>query len=164
MDAAPPTPATVLDRIAALANAIGAAALVAVAAVQGWQVLGRYLLNDSPSWTEPLSAVLLCTAMSCGAAVMVHRQAHFGFSLLRDAAPPRLRRVLVALVDAVVAALGLLLAVGAATLAVDGWSVALAGVALPQGTPFVPLALGGALMAVFAAAGGITRWRAEVHS
>lgn len=160
MDTSPPAPASVLDRIAAVANAIGAAALAAVAAVQGWQVLGRYLLNDSPSWTEPLSAVLLCTAMSSGAAVMVHRQAHFGFSLLRDAAPPRLRRALVALVDAVVAALGVALALGAAALAADGWSVTLAGVALPQGAPFVPLAVGGGLMALFAAAGGVARWRA----
>jgi TRAP-type C4-dicarboxylate transport system permease small subunit len=159
MEAAQPQSPSPLDRVAAAANGIGAAALAAVAAVQGWQVLGRYLLNDSPSWTEPLSALLLCTAMSCGAAVMVHRQAHFGFSLLRDAAPPKLRRVLVALVDVVVAAIGAALAVGATVLAIDGWSVSLAGVALPQGSPFVPLALGGALMGVFAGAGGIARWR-----
>jgi TRAP-type C4-dicarboxylate transport system permease small subunit len=159
MDTTPDTPPRPLDRLAAAVNAIGAIALAAVAAVQAWQVIARYGFNDSPSWTEPVSAVLLCTAMSCGAAVMVHRQAHFGFGLLRDAAPPALRRALEVTSDAIVGSLGLLLAGGAAVLAADGWDVSLAGVALPQGAPFVPLAFGGLLLAVFAFAAAAARLR-----
>jgi TRAP-type C4-dicarboxylate transport system permease small subunit len=161
MDATPTSPDRPLDRLATVVNAVGAIALAAVAAVQAWQVLARYVFNDSPSWTEPVSAILLCTAMSCGGAVMVHRQAHFNFSLLRDAAPAGARRALQILGDVVVGALGLLIAAQAALLAADGWDVSLAGVALPQGTPFVPLACGGLLLAVFAFAAAAGRLHRE---
>jgi TRAP-type C4-dicarboxylate transport system permease small subunit len=146
-------PGNLLDRVAAGVNAIGALALVGVVVVQFWQVVARYVLNDSPSWSEPVSTLLLCTAMSAGAAVMVHRRAHFGFVLLRDAAPAALRRVLGLAGDLLVAAMGLAIAAWGARLAADGWAVDVAGAALPQGSFFVPLACGGVLIALFALAG-----------
>ena len=44
-----------------------------------------------------------------------------------------------------------------AMLLIDGWSVRMAGAPLPQGLPFLPLALGGVLMAVFALERLLTR-------
>lgn len=153
MSAETPTPRGPLDRLATAVNAAGALALVGVVGVQFWQVVARYVLNDSPSWSEPVSTLLLCTAMSAGAAVMVHRRAHFGFVLLRDAAPPPLRRALGIAGDLLVAAMGLAIAAWGARLAADAWSVEVAGAALPQGGYFVPLACGGVLIALFALAG-----------
>nr|MBP8908295.1 TRAP transporter small permease [Pseudoxanthomonas sp.] len=40
-----------------------AIALVGLVLVQSWQVFTRYVLNDSPSWTEPVTLLLLATAM-----------------------------------------------------------------------------------------------------
>ena len=48
-----PVTSTTLDRVSILANRVGAAALFGVVLVQPWQVFARYVLNASPSWTEP---------------------------------------------------------------------------------------------------------------
>jgi TRAP-type C4-dicarboxylate transport system permease small subunit len=141
-----------LPRSARLALLVAGTALVVLAAVQAWQVIARYLLNDSPGWTEPLSLLLLNTAMSLGAAAAVHQRAHFGFPLLVHMAPAPLRRVLEALSSLLIAGLGTTLAIGGVTLLVDGWSVRMAGTVLPQGLLFLPLSVGGALMAIFALA------------
>ena len=53
----------VLDSIAAVVIAIAAIALVGLVLVQSWQVFTRYVLNDSPSCTEPVTLLLLATAM-----------------------------------------------------------------------------------------------------
>ena len=144
------TPRHPLDRLAWLATAIAAAALVGLVAVQGWQVLARYVLNDSPSWTEPATLLLLSTAMSLGAAAGVHGDRHFSFPLLANAASPTLRRALAALSAAVIAGIGSCLALGAGRLFLDALDIRAAGAPWPQGSAFLPLALGGALMAVFA--------------
>lgn len=141
-----------LPRIARVALLVAGTALVTLAAVQAWQVVARYLLNDSPGWTEPLSLLLLNTAMSLGAAAAVQQRAHFGFPLLVHMAPPLLRRALEALSSLIVVGLGATLAIGGASLLVDGWSVRMAGTVLPQGLMFLPLTLGGALMTLFALA------------
>jgi TRAP-type C4-dicarboxylate transport system permease small subunit len=37
---------------------IAGAGLVLMTAFVAWQIFGRYVLNDSPSWTEPGSVML----------------------------------------------------------------------------------------------------------
>jgi TRAP-type C4-dicarboxylate transport system permease small subunit len=139
-----------LDRLATIANAIGAVALIGIVVVQSWQVFARYVINASPSWTEPVAGILLSTAMCFGAAVMVRREAHFGFVLLRDRAPPMLREALMALVDSIIAGIGLTLAGWGAVLLIDGWRIPMAGAGLPQSSPYLPVVLGGGLIALFA--------------
>lgn len=148
------------DRLAAIAVALAGAALLGLVAVQGWQVFARYALNDSPSWTEPLTLLLLATAMAMGAAAGVHEQRHFRFHLLAQGLPPRIRRWSDALTALVIAAIGAVLAVWGARLLVDGLDVRMAGAPLPQSIAFLPLALGGALMVLFALA---RLWRGVPH-
>ena len=96
------------DRLASLTIGLAATALAILVAVQGWQVFARYVLDHSPGWIEPATAVLLTCAMSFGAAAGVHHERHFAFTLLADAAPtgtascavPRERRALIALLGA----------------------------------------------------------------
>ncbi|RPE75926.1 TRAP transporter small permease [Vulcaniibacterium tengchongense] len=142
--------ARVLDRLSALAIGIAAASLAGLVVVQGWQVFARYVLNDSPSWTEPVTLLLLSTAMAMGAATGVRENRHFGFFLLADALGPRGHRLVEALGGLVVAAIGAVLAGWSAALLADGWDVHLAGAPLPQSINYLPLSLGGALMAAFA--------------
>ena len=78
-----------LDRIAGIAIAVAAAALLGLVVVQGWQVFTRYVLNDSPSWTEPVTLLLLATAMSLGAAARA--AAPRGVDGLRPPGPLRRR-------------------------------------------------------------------------
>lgn len=141
-----------LDALARAALWTAGLALVVMAAVEFWQVFARYVLNDSPSWTEPVALVAMKTAMMMGAAAGVRWEAHFGFFVAVQAAPPALRRVLIGFGRAVVLATGAVLAWWGGVLAADGWDVPMAGIALPEGASYLPLAAGGALIAVFAAA------------
>lgn len=142
-----PTP---LDRLAGLAIALAAIALVGLVVVQGWQVFARYVLNDSPGWTEPVTLMLLTAAMSFGAAAGVHNDRHFAFTLLADAAPPTLKRALFVGAKLAIALLGAVLAWWAAQLFLAGVDVRAAGAPFPETLPYAPVALGGALMVVFA--------------
>ena len=141
----------VLDSIAAVVIAIAAIALVGLVLVQSWQVFTRYVLNDSPSWTEPVTLLLLATAMGMGAAAGVHTNRHFGFYLLHDHLRPGARKLIDVLVALVIIGIGLTMAWWGAILLVVGLGLRAAGARLPQSINYLPLSLGGALMALFAA-------------
>ncbi len=138
---------TVLARLAAV---IAGVSLVGMAIVEGWQVYARYVLNDSPSWTEPVALLLMSTVMMVGAALGTRNDAHFGFFIAVEHTPVRLRRILLAIARLIAAAIGLMLSVWGGRLLVDGWSVSMAGAPLPQGIVFLPFCVGGALIVVFA--------------
>ena len=140
----------VLDRLAGIAIAIAATALVGLVVVQGWQVIARYVLNDSPSWTEPVTLLLLSTALSFGAAVGVHTDRHFGFYLLAEHLPAAARKVLALLRPLLMAAVGALIAGWGAVLLLDGLDIKIAGASMPQSINYLPLSIGGALICVFA--------------
>ena len=139
-----------LSVIARCIITIACVALIAMALVEAWQVFARYVLNDSPSWTEPVALLLMSSAMMFGAAAGVRSEAHFGFFLLVHVSSPGLRTVMVSLSRAIIIAVGLLLTYWGAVLLVDGWNVRMAGAPLPQGLYFLPICLGGALIALFA--------------
>jgi TRAP-type C4-dicarboxylate transport system permease small subunit len=139
-----------LQALADAATGVAATALLGLVVVQGWQVFARYVLNDSPSWTEPVTLLLLSTAMSLGAAAGVHGNRHFGFFLLAEAMRPGVRRVVMRLPPLVILAIGATLAWWGMVLLLDGLDVRIAGAPLPQSITYLPLSLGGALMAVFA--------------
>jgi len=129
---------------------IAAAALVALVIVQAWQVFARYALNHSPGWTEPVTVLLLSTAMSLAAASAVHSNRHFSFSLLADSTGGTVKRAMSMVSELVVIVIGVLLAIGAARLWLDGLAIHTAGAPLlSQGAPYLPLCVGGACMALF---------------
>lgn len=136
--------------LAQAATVVACASLIGMALVEGWQVFARYVLNDSPSWTEPVALLFMSAAMMCGAAVGVRADAHFGFFLALHVMPPRVRRVVQAGARLVVIAIGAVLAWWGGILMADGWSVPMAAAPLPQGLVFLPICVGGALIALFA--------------
>jgi len=147
----PPGPVQrALDLVASVTIGTAATALLGLVVVQGWQVFARYVINDSPSWTEPVTLLLLATAMSLGAATGVHTRRHFGFFLLAAHMGPGLRRAVDVFASFVVALLGVVIAWWAAVLLLDGLDIKTAGANLPQSINYLPLSIGGALMAVFA--------------
>lgn len=124
--------------------------LVAMTGVEFWQVFARYVLNDSPSWTEPVALLLMKFAMMFGAAAGVRTESHFGFYILVQAVRPAAGRALVAFARLVILGIGLVIALWGTELMIDGWSVPMAGAALPEGINYLPVAAGGLLIAVFA--------------
>ncbi len=151
-------PKTALDRLSDASITVAVLALLGLVVVQGWQVFARYVINDSPSWTEPVTILLLSSAMSFGAASGVHTGRHFGFFLLAEAMKPAHRRIVDTLVNLVIVSIGAVLAGWGSVLLLDGLDIKMAGAPLPQSLPYLPLTLGGALMVVFALARGVAVW------
>lgn len=140
----------ILGRVAKLAVGVAATAIVTMAAVEVWQVFARYVMNDSPSWTEPVALLLMSTAMMFGAAAGVRSNRHFGFFLLLDHVSAGVRRALLLIARTIAALVGLLLSGWGWRMLSEAWDFPMAGAPLPQGMVFMPVCLGGALIALFA--------------
>ena len=153
-----PRPA-LLPRLGSAVLAIAALSLAGLAITQLWQVLGRYLFNETPGWTETISILLMNFAMVFGAAAGVQRGAHFGFTLGLEQLPAPGARAVSALGELLICLMGAALAWYGLRLMIDTWPVKAAGAPLPQGLVYLPLACGGALIALFAASRSVARWR-----
>ena len=140
-----------LDQIARIVLAVAGLSILGMACVEGWQVFARYVLNDSPSWTEPVALLFMSTTMMFGAAIGVRGNRHFGFFILVESSSPSMRRALQIFARAIAAAIGLMLAGWGGEMMIDAWDYSMAGAPLPQGMVYLPLCLGGALIALFAA-------------
>jgi TRAP-type C4-dicarboxylate transport system permease small subunit len=138
-----------LAPLARVTIAVAGVALVAMAGIQAWQVFARYVLDDPPSWTEPLALLCMSTTLMFGAAAGVHAGRHFGFFIVVEHARPTLRRLMQFVARLIAALVGILFALWGGEMMVDAWDYEIAGAPLPQGIMFVPLCLGGALIAIF---------------
>ncbi|MEP9355623.1 TRAP transporter small permease [Xanthobacter sp. KR7-65] len=128
---------------------ISGAGLIAMTAAVFWQVIGRYVLNASPSWTEPLSLLLMSWFILLGAAVGVREGMHLGFEIGLHFAPPAVRRIMEVATHVLVMGFGAAMAWYGWDLAMGTWSAKMAGVDLPQGVDYLPLVGGGALICLF---------------
>ncbi|WP_127090764.1 TRAP transporter small permease [Aquabacter cavernae] len=135
-----------LSRAALWISGIG---LLVMTVAVAWQVTGRYLLNDSPSWTEPFSLLLMSWFILLGAAVGVKEGDHLGFEIGLHFATPPLRRAMEITTHLLIIGFGIAMAWYGWLLAMGTWSAKMAGIDVPQGMDYLPLVGGGALMALF---------------
>jgi TRAP-type C4-dicarboxylate transport system permease small subunit len=150
--------------LARAAIGIAGVALVAMAGIQAWQVFARYVLNDPPSWTEPLALLCMSTTMMFGAAAGVHSGRHFGFFIVVEQARPQLRRLMLLAARLIATAVGVLFALWGGEMMLDAWDYEIAGAPLPQGIMFLPLCLGGILIAIFSIEQLIRLWPSQSSS
>ena len=153
-----------MKALARAAIGIAGVALVAMAGIQAWQVFARYVLNDPPSWTEPLALLCMSTTMMFGAAAGVHAGRHFGFFIVVENARPQLRRFMQLIARLIATAVGILFALWGGEMMIDAWDYEIAGAPLPQGIMFLPLCLGGVLIAVFSLEQLIRLWPSQSSS
>ena len=153
-----------MKALARAAIGIAGVALVAMAGIQAWQVFARYVLNDPPSWTEPLALLCMSTTMMFGAAAGVHAGRHFGFFIVVERARPQMRRLMQLVARLIATAVGVLFALWGGEMMIDAWDYEIAGAPLPQGIMFLPLCLGGVLIATFSIEQLIHLWRSRSSS
>lgn len=153
-----------LAPLARITIAVAGVALVAMAGIQAWQVFARYVLDDPPSWTEPLALLCMSTTLMFGAAAGVHAGRHFGFFIVVEHARPTLRRLMQLVARLIASLVGILFALWGGEMVIDAWDYEIAGAPLPQGIMFVPLCLGGALIAIFSIEQLIHLWRSRSSS
>lgn len=125
------------------------AGLVAIVSVVAFQVFGRYVMNDSPTWTENLALVLILYVTLVGAAVGVRDAGHLGMDSLLVLASKEWQRRLGIAIHVCVGAFGGLMAYNGAVLGESVASYKLANIDLPESVRYVPLVISGLLIILF---------------
>jgi TRAP-type C4-dicarboxylate transport system permease small subunit len=136
----------VVNRAALWISGIG---LILMTVFIAWQVFGRYVLNQSPSWTEPASLLLMSWFILLGSAVGVREGNHLGFEIALHHAPSGLRQTMLVITEVLVVIFGAAMSWYGAMLAIETWSADMPGLPIPQGMDYVPLAVSGVLIALF---------------
>ena len=140
---------------------IGVAGLVLLLLAVLWQVFGRYVLNDTPTWAESLALVLILYVTMLGAAVGVRDAGHIGLESLLILVPDGLRLRLEMVIHALVGIFGLIMAWNGAVLAESVMSYKIPTLGLPEGINHLPLVIAGVLIALFSLEHIVALWRGE---
>ena len=143
---------TGLERLATAALWLAASGLVVMTVVIGWQIFGRYVLNDTPHWSERLSLFLMNYYILLAAAVGVRQGFHLGLVILRDSLKGRPRVVLELFIHTAVAGFGIAMIVYGLELVRSTWTHVIPTLGLPTGLSYLPFPIAGALIVLFSAA------------
>lgn len=135
-----------LSRLALMAAVAG---LIAVVICVQYQVVGRYVFNDTPTWAEALAMLLILFVTAFGVAVGVRDAGHIGLESLIALLPERLRRKLELLIHALVALFGGLMAQSGWLWATMKWNERKPMLNVPEGMDYVPLLIAGVLIVLF---------------
>ena len=149
--------AIALDRLASLCMFVAGLMIVALIAIFGWLVFGRYVLNNTPTWVEQASLVLIAWVTFLGAGVGVWRNTHLSIEFVRDMFPPGARRALSVIADGALVAFGAVMAWHGAALTFGAWRRTIPMLGISEGWRAVPLAACGVLTALFALVGLMAR-------
>ncbi|HEX2012385.1 MAG TPA: TRAP transporter small permease [Roseateles sp.] len=135
-----------LSRLALMAAVAG---LIAVVICVQYQVVGRYIFNDTPTWAEALAMLLILFVTAFGVAVGVRDAGHIGLESLIALLPEKFRLKLELLIHALVALLGGLMAKSGWLWATMKWNERKPMLAVPEGIDYVPIVIAGALIVLF---------------
>jgi TRAP-type C4-dicarboxylate transport system permease small subunit len=140
----------VLAALSTLSLWLAGIGLVAMTAMVAWQVFCRYVLNDSPSWTEPGAVMLMSWFIFLGAAVGVRENYHLGFDVLLYALAKGGKKWLRMISDVVAFAFGAGMVWYGSELVGLTWNTVLPSLRISGGWDYVPLVAGGVLICLFA--------------
>ncbi|MEZ5450063.1 MAG: TRAP transporter small permease [Thiolinea sp.] len=138
-----------LDYLSKTVVFLGGIALVVLVAITGWQVWGRYILNDTPTWAERLSLLLILIVSLPLAAIGLRENFHISINALTDRLPESWRQRLELFNTFVLLGFGAAMA-WYSWILVDGtWNRKIPLLGVPQGVQYLPLVVCGVLIVVF---------------
>lgn len=138
-----------LSVVSRVAIGVAGVAMVVMTVVVGWGVFGRFVLNDTPAWAEASALLLMGWVILGAAAVGVREGFHMGFETLRDLLPAPVALLFRVVSDLVVTVFGAAMAWYGAELAMVVWDATLPTLGLPGAVEYLPVTLGGLLIALF---------------
>ena len=139
----------VLDLFSKVCLILAGTALVAMTLMFAWLVYGRYVLNDTPTWVEQVSHLLLMVIAFLGAAVGVRQDTHLSVVIFRSIVPSWLRSVFVFVTDVLMASFGGLMFWYGLELTQFKWNTLIPLIQVPEGFRSLPLTICGALVFLF---------------
>jgi len=151
----PPVPHTlsiasrILDSIAWLCMLLAGIALVVIIVTFGWLVYGRYILDNTPTWVEQLSLLLIAYITFLGAAVGVHRNTHLSIDFIRESLPAGPRVAMRYVADLMVLAFGVGMAWQGWILMMQDIDRAIPMLDMTESWRDLPMAICGGLIIIF---------------
>ncbi|MGQ7242514.1 TRAP transporter small permease [Salinicola sp. V024] len=150
-------PDRLLDGLARLCLIVAGVLLVFLIFSFGWLVFGRYVLNDTPTWIEQSSLLIVVYITCLGAGAGVRFNSHLSIDFLREGAPRIPRVIMHAISDGFVLLFG-------GFMAWQGWLMMLSNsgrpipmIGLSESWRAAPLVACGVLLVIFTCANLIQR-------
>jgi TRAP-type transport system small permease protein len=135
--------------LARISTVIAVTGLMSIVAIVFYEVVGRYVFNQTPTWAESLALVLVLYVTMLGAAVAVRDAGHIGMDSVVVLLPLHVQRWFEIVIHILVAGFG-------ASMAYNGWilgmsvsSYLIPNLGLPEITRYIPLSLSGCLIVLF---------------
>jgi TRAP-type C4-dicarboxylate transport system permease small subunit len=136
-------------RLALGCMALGVTGLVVLIACVLYQVFGRYVLNNTPTWAESLALVVVLYVTMFGTAVGVRDAGHIGMESLLVLVNERIRHVLEIVIHLLVLLFGIVMAWNCSILVGSVWTYTLPTLGISEGWRYVPTVIAGMLIAMF---------------
>lgn len=125
------------------------AMLIAIIVCVQYQVVGRYVFNDTPTWAEGLALQLVLYVTALGVAVGVRDAGHIGLDSLLVLLPDALRLKAEVLIHALTALFGGIMAWSGWTWTTLKWSDIKPMMGVPVGLDYLALVVAGLLIVLF---------------
>jgi TRAP-type C4-dicarboxylate transport system permease small subunit len=135
--------------LARLCLKVGVGGLVLLIAAVLYQVIGRYVFNDTPTWAESGAVLLVLYVTMLGMAVGVRDAGHIGLESLLVLVPDAVRLKMELLIHVLVLGFGVVMAYNCAVLAQSVWDYKIPTLGLSEAFKYVPPAMAGVLIALF---------------
>jgi TRAP-type C4-dicarboxylate transport system permease small subunit len=123
--------------------------LLLMTVIIGWQVVARYVLNDSTAWAESAAQLLMIWYVMFAAAAGVRESFHIRIGVVANALPGKWKKAVNFLAHAVVALFGMFMAVWGTELMLVTWEHVIPALNLPRGVAYMPIPLSGVLIFAF---------------
>ena len=136
--------------------------LIAVILCVQWQVIGRYVFNDTPTWAEALAMLLVLFVTAFGLAVGVRDAGHIGLESLVMLLPEKWQHRIEILIHFLVGTFGALMVQSGWLWASAKWNEKKPMLPVPDGIDYVPIIIAGVLIVLFSIEHVIALWRGTV--
>ena len=128
---------------------VGVAGMVLLVFAVLYQVIGRYIFNDTPTWAEALALQLVLYVTALGVAVGVRDAGHIGLESLVSLLPEKLRLKVEILIHALVALFGVIMVHSGWIWTKMKWSELDPMLGMPVGIDYLSLVIAGVLIVMF---------------
>jgi TRAP-type C4-dicarboxylate transport system permease small subunit len=133
-----------------LCYVIAGICIVGVTLIIPWGVFTRYVLESASSWPEPLAVLMMIWFTFIGATLCYRENLHISVNVISDLLPPGPQLVLAWIRELLVGATGVFLLYYGASLVKTTWHQVVAEFpTLSVGITYLPIPLGGGIMALF---------------
>ena len=128
---------------------LAVAMLITIIVCVQYQVVGRYVFNDTPTWAEGLALQLVLYVTALGVAVGVRDAGHIGLDSLIALLPESMRLKIEILIHALVALFGAIMAWSGWVWTQLKWTDIKPMMGVPVGLDYLALVVSGALIVLF---------------